>query len=147
MKHLLHLAKRAWTSIDNRPIPYQHVEKVERILTPDEFMWWWKLEPRDQAHSIVVYERFMKLIPYAKRDEQAAVLLHDIGKLESSLGWTMRVVATIVGPRGKRFSSYHNHETIAVEMLSSVCSERTLAMLRGEVEELYVSALREADNI
>lgn len=144
---LIHLAKRAWTSFDNRPIPFQHVERAERILNPQEFELWWKMEPRDQAHSIVVLERFMQIIPYAKRDEQAAALLHDIGKTCAPLGWSMRIIATIVGPRGAAFRKYHDHEALGLQLLSTISSERTLALLSGNAEELYVDALRSADNI
>jgi hypothetical protein len=144
---VFHLAKRAWTSFDNRPILFQHVEKAERILNPDEFELWWKMEPRDQAHSIVVLERFLKIIPYAKREEQAAALLHDIGKICAPLNWGMRIVATIVGPRGEKFRAYHNHESLGLELLASVSAERTLAVLTGTAESLYIEALRAADNI
>lgn len=144
---LVHLVKRAWTSFDNRPIPFQHVERAERILNPGEFELWWKMEPRDQAHSIVVLERFMRIIPYAKQDEQAAALLHDIGKTCAPLGWSMRIVATIIGPRGRAFRAYHDHESLGLQLLSGVSSERTLAVLSGNAEQLYVEALREADNI
>lgn len=144
---LLHLAKRAWTSIDNRPVPYQFVETAERILNSEEFELWWSMEPRDQAHSIVVLERFLAIIPYAKREEQAAALLHDIGKTSVKLGWTLRVIATIVGPRGTKFRAYHEHEALGLSILQSISHERTLALLDGTAEEKFVEALRVADNV
>ena len=147
MSRIIHLAKRAWTSFDNRPISFHHVERAERILHPDEFELWWKMEPRDQLHSIVVLDRFLNIIPYAKREEQAAALLHDIGKISAPLGWMMRIIATIVGPRGKRFRAYHEHEALGLLLLADISSERTLALLSGNAEPLYVDALRRADEI
>lgn len=142
-----HLAKRALSSLDNRPLSGAHIERAERILNLDEFELWWKMQPRDQLHSIVVLDRFLNIIPYAKREEQAAALLHDIGKTCAPLGWTMRVVATIVGPRGKRFRAYHDHEALGLSLLANISSERTLALLAGTAEPFYVDALRRADEI
>lgn len=147
MARLFHLAKRAWTSLDNRPLSFPHVERAERILNPAEFELWWKMEPRDQMHSIHVLDRFLQIIPYAKREEQAAALLHDIGKTCAPLGWTMRIVATVVGPRGKRFRAYHDHEVLGLSLLSGISGERTLSLLAGTAEPLYVDALRRADDI
>lgn len=147
MSGIVHLAKRAWSSLDNRPLSGAHVERAERILNLDEFELWWKMQPRDQLHSIVVLDRFLNIIPYAKREEQAAALLHDIGKISAPLGWMMRIVATIVGPRGKRFRAYHEHEALGLLLLADISSERTLALLSGSAEPLYVDALRRADEI
>lgn len=147
MQSLVHLAKRAWRSKDNRPISGHHVERAERLLRYEEFELWWAMAPRDQAHSIEVLDRFLEMIPYAKREEQAAALLHDVGKNASRLNWPLRIVATLVGPRGSRFRNYHQHEQIGLEMLQGISDERTLDILRGEAEEKYVSALRAADDI
>ncbi len=147
MSRIQHLLKRAWTSFDNRPLSFHHVERAERILNPDEFELWWKMEPRDQLHSIVVLDRFLQIIPYAKREEQAAALLHDVGKTCAPLGWTMRIIATVVGPRGQRFRAYHDHESLGLSLLANISHERTLALLGGSAEPLYVEALRRADEI
>lgn len=147
VQSLVHLAKRAWRSKDNRPISGHHVERAERLLRYEEFELWWAMAPRDQAHSIEVLDRFLEMIPYAKREEQAAALLHDVGKNASRLNWPLRIVATLVGPRGSRFRNYHQHEQIGLEMLQGISDERTLDILRGEAEEKYVSALRAADDI
>lgn len=147
MSRCVHLAKRAWTSFDNRPLSAHHVERAERILNPEEFELWWKMEPRDQLHSLVVLDRFLQIIPYAKREEQAAALLHDIGKTCAPLGWALRIVATIVGPRGKRFRAYHDHERLGLSLLEKISSERTLSLLAGTAEALYVEALLRADEI
>jgi hypothetical protein len=147
MESVVHLAKRAWKSKDNRPISGHHVERAERLLRYEEFELWWAMAPRDQAHSIEVLDRFLEIIPYAKREEQAAALLHDVGKNASRLNWPLRVVATVVGPRGSRFAKYHMHERIGLEMLSGISDQRTIEILNGTAEEKFASALRAADNI
>ncbi len=146
MDSIVHLAKRAWNSKDNRPISGHHVERAERLLNHDEFALWWAMAPRDQAHSIEVLDRFLAIIPWAKREEQAAALLHDVGKNASHLNWPLRIMATIVGPRGKRFRLYHMHEEIGVQMLSDISDDRTLALLRGVANDDVQAALKAADN-
>ena len=147
MKNFIHLAKRAWTSRDNRPLSGHHIARVERILTHSEFELWWKMAPRDQMHSIVVLDRFLQFIPWAKRNEQAAALLHDLGKNASRLGWPMRILATILGPRGKRFRLYHDHEAIGLQMLADISEQRTLDLLSGVEGDDISVALRKADDI
>lgn len=147
MKKLWHLVKRAVTSLSNEPLSGADVERAERLLLPQEFELWWSMPPRDQRHSLQVYERFMRLYPPAKRTEQAAALLHDVGKTVSGLGWLMRIVATIVGSRGVAFAMYHDHENIAVQMLQGISEQRTLDLIGGAIDDAVMVALRNADNI
>lgn len=147
MDSIIHLAKRAWSSIDNRPVSGHVVERAERLLSNEEFELWWAMAPRDQAHSMVVLDRFLETIPWAKREEQAAALLHDVGKNVSRLNWPLRVIATIVGPRGKRFASYHDHEALGVAMLQNISEQRTLDLMSGVAVDDIALALRAADQI
>jgi hypothetical protein len=147
MNKLFHLAKRAVTSFSNDPLSGADVERVERLLLLPEFELWWSMEPRDQRHSIHVYERFMRNYPPAKRTEQAAALLHDVGKTVSGLGWFMRIIATIVGSRGLTFSLYHDHENIGAQMLQGISEQRTIDLVGGAVDDVVMVALRNADNI
>jgi len=89
----------------------------------------------------------MGFYPPAKRTEQAAALLHDIGKTVSDLGWLMRIIATLVGPRGVRFAMYHDHENLGVQMLQGISEQRTLDLIGGSVDDVGMVALRNADNI
>jgi hypothetical protein len=102
---------------------------------------------RDQRHSIEVLKRFLVLYPEATRAQGAAALLHDVGKVQSGLGWFGRIVATVVGPRTKRFRLYHLHEELGAGMLWGVSEAETVALVRGEGSVLVVAALLEADNI
>jgi hypothetical protein len=147
MKKLLHLVKRAVTSFSNDALSGADVERVERLLLLSEFELWWTMPPRDQRHSLQVYERFMRLYPPAKRTEQAAALLHDIGKTISNLGWFMRIIATLVGPRGVRFALYHDHEKLGAQMLQGVSDLRTIDLVGGSADDVVMVALRNADNI
>ena len=147
MKKVWHLVKRAVTSISNDPLSGADVERAERLLLPQEFELWWSMSPRDQRHSLQVHERFMRFYPPAKRTEQAAALLHDVGKTVSELGWLMRIVATIVGPRGAAFAMYHDHENLAVQMLQGISDQRTLDLIGGAIDDVVMVALRQADEI
>jgi predicted LPLAT superfamily acyltransferase len=147
MKRIWHLVKRAVTSFSNDPISGADVERVERLLLLPEFELWWTMQPRDQRHSLQVHERFMRFYPPAKRTEQAAALLHDIGKTVSGLGWFMRIIATLVGSRGIRFAMYHDHENLGAQMLQGISEQRTLDLVGGSVDDVVMVALRNADNI
>ena len=147
MKKLWHLAKRAVTSFSNDPLSGGDVERVERLLLLPEFELWWSMQPRDQRHSLQVYERFMRFYPPAKRTEQAAALLHDSGKTVSDLGWFMRIAATVCGPRGAAFAMYHDHETIGAQMLQGKSEQRTIDLVAGTVDDVVMTALRDADCI
>ncbi len=147
MKKVWHLVKRAVTSISNEPLSGADVERAERLLLPQEFELWWSMSSRDQRHSLQVHERFMRFYPPAKRTEQAAALLHDVGKTVSGLGWLMRIAATIVGPRGAAFAMYHDHENLAVQMLQGISDQRTLDLIGGAIDDVVTVALRQADEI
>lgn len=147
MMKLWHLVKRAVTSLSNEPLSGADVERAERLLLPQEFEMWWSMPPRDQRHSLQVHERFMRFYPPAKRTEQSAALLHDVGKTVSGLGWFMRIVATVVGSRGAKFAMYHDHEKIAVQMLQGISEQRTLDLIGGSIDDAVMVALRQADEI
>jgi hypothetical protein len=89
----------------------------------------------------------MRFYPPAKRTEQAAALLHDIGKTVSGFGWFMRIIATLVGSRGIRFAMYHDHENLGAQMLQGISEQRTLDLVGGSVDDVVMVALRNADNI
>ena len=102
---------------------------------------------RDQRHSIVVFRRFVEMAPDAIREERAAALLHDVGKNVSGLGFTSRVVATVVGPRSRRFAEYHNHENLGAELLRSISEARTIELVGGSAVDNVSLLLKAADDI
>ncbi len=145
-RRLAHLAKRFFTSISKRPPLVDEVEWANQQLLAGEQSLWAQMTNPDRRHSIVVARRFVVLRPGATRSEIAGALLHDIGKLECRLGTFARVVASSVGPIGKRFSSYHDHERIGVALAVEAGSDSdTILLIAGR--GLASDALRTADEI
>jgi hypothetical protein len=142
---MLHLVKRAVSSFSNATPEISSA--FSSFLLPDELKLWSAMHGRDQRHSIEVLKRFLVLYPEATRAQGAAALLHDVGKVQSGLGWFGRIVATVVGPRTNRFRLYHLHEELGAEMLRGISEAETVALVRGEGSVLVVTALLEADNI
>lgn len=144
----IHLAKRALGSVSNAPLGVSERETARPVLTSDEYELWRQMPARDQRHSLQVLARFDMLLPDAARTARAAALLHDIGKVDAALGWTMRVLATVVGPRGDRFARYHDHERIGAEMLRSVSDRETVELVSGTSrDDRVLAALRRADDL
>lgn len=143
---MFHLIKRAVTSFRPRTISDSEMELVRATLLPGEFLLWQEMSHADRAHSLDVLSRFVNLEPAASVEEQRAALLHDIGKTASGLSWALRVVATIVGPRGGRFRRYHDHEEIGARMLSGVSTARTIELVSG-CDDAVARSLQKADNI
>jgi putative nucleotidyltransferase with HDIG domain len=109
---------------------------------------WTKSAREDQQHSLVVLKRLLNIMPDAGKAAQAAALLHDIGKIESDLGTFLRVVATVVGPRTKRFAKYHDHEQIGLKMLEEAgSSPEIIALVSGNGDPKLVAILALADDI
>jgi hypothetical protein len=125
---------------------------VNAMLRESEYELWKRMKAYDLRHSIEVARRFAMIYPTFNRDQVAAALLHDIGKVESELGVLGRVVATVVGPVGARFRLYHDHESIGLDLCRSAgSSDETLRLLDWSNEmsrnDPIVLLLRQADQI
>jgi len=105
------------------------------------------MQYRDQRHSIVVLRRFDVMAITAVTAERAAALLHDVGKKISNLGFSLRVIATVVGSRGQRFIAYHDHERLGAELLRSISDPRTVELVGGLVDDEISLLLKAADDI
>ena len=152
MENQRHLVRRFFTSLSTRPPATKDSAWVNEQLLTNEFALWSRMKPHDQRHSIEVACRFIELHPTFSRDEVAAALLHDIGKVHSELGVMGRVVATIVGPKSTKFREYHNHEVIGLNLCREAgSSTETLRLLNWSTQEsrndLLVNLLRQADQI
>jgi len=150
----LHLAKRFISSLDRRELSQNEIDSVTATLTSKEFELWSQMSLLDKKHSVVVRRRFLNLMPSAELGAVRASLLHDVGKIKSNLSVLARVVATVIGSRGERFSLYHDHESIGAQMLREIGSEEmTCQLVSGAIgndEGLlskYIAALRSADDI
>ena len=148
MTNLWHLIKRFISSITATTLSSEEQAEVTAVLLPAENALFVRLAKPDQRHALQVLRRFDRLVPSAPMVARRAALLHDIGKLESGLGTTKRVVATVAGARSQRFRAYHDHEQIGAELLSGAGSDpRTVMLVRGEGDTTHVDALRRADAI
>ncbi len=149
MNNLLHLAKRFVLALDRRELSQSSLDSARDVLLPREFEIWSNMPLIDKRHSVLVMRRFLDRLPNAEVTAVRASLLHDVGKTKSNLGVCGRVAATIVGSRGERFSSYHDHETIGARILREIGSdETTWRLVVGEsVNPEILHALHEADNI
>jgi hypothetical protein len=148
-----HLIRRFFTSLSRRPPALSDVTWVNENLLAGEFTLWSRLKSYDQRHSIEVARRFTALYPAFTRDQVAAALLHDIGKVHSKLGVLGRVIATIVGPVGIKFQRYHDHEVIGVNLCREAGSTLNTLRLLEWSEELsrneqnVLLLLRQSDQI
>jgi hypothetical protein len=142
-----HLVRRALSSLNNSALSDSEISSALPWLNAEELALWFSMPPRDCRHSLQVHARFAELCPIASRDEHAAALLHDVGKISSGLGWMLRVVATVVGSRGVRFTEYHNHAVVGAQMLHGISTPRTIALVAEEVDDDVSRALYAADNI
>lgn len=147
-----HLVRRFVTSLSSASPPSSDIAWVNESLLAGEFELWSRMESYDQRHSIEVARRFIDLCPVGTRDHVAAALLHDIGKIEADLGVFGRVVATMVGPRGKRFRCYHEHEVIGLNLCREAGSgSETLRVLdwshTDALHDTIVGYLQQADQI
>ena len=128
-----HLARRLFTSLSRQPPPTTDRDWAHSWLHDGERDLWDSMSSVDRRHSIEVARRFHERRPAAGREEMAGALLHDVGKTASGLGTFSRVIATIVGPRTKRFREYHDHEAIGAAMAEAAGSDPvTVALVRGD---------------
>jgi hypothetical protein len=142
-----HLLRRFAGSFGRGVPDDARVEWVASQLNDAEFALWSSMRAEDQRHSLVVVERYRRSRPGASRAEHAAALLHDVGKIVANLGTWSRVVATIVGPRTRRFRDYHDHESLGSVLAMRAGSDPvTVAMIRGDARPELLDALRAADD-
>ena len=143
---MFHLAKRFLGSLSSVAPTVADEVWAESFLLDGELALWRRLSNVDRRHAIHVTRRFEALGSWT-RDEMAAALLHDIGKIASQLSTLERVGATILGSRTERWRRYRDHERIGVELCREAgSSAATLAILCNQPSD-SVTALRRADRI
>lgn len=128
--HLGHLARRFRDSLSSAPPEAADVEWARAQLLPAEFALWQSMSPQDRRHSVTVARCVASSEP--TRVVVAGALLHDVGKTASGLSTLQRVAATLVGPRGERFTRYHDHERLGAAMAERAGSDPvTVALIGG----------------
>jgi putative nucleotidyltransferase with HDIG domain len=141
-----HLARRFFTSLSRTEPPAADTEWALAQLLPGEAELWSRLVVQDRRHSLLVARRFVELADAPSRAEVAGALLHDIGKLDCGLGTFARVVATLVGPHGRRLRRYHDHQRIGAELLRQAgSSPATIDLAQGRGRA--AAALSAADDV
>ena len=148
-RRVQHLCRRFLGSLSRKHPSVADVGWATGFLLPAEVALWTQLDVADQRHSVDVARRFMAQMGESPRDDVAAALLHDIGKLVSGLGVGGRVFATLIGPRTAKFRRYHDHERLGAAMLREAgSSERTASLVDATSSDLAVlAALRLADDV
>jgi len=146
VKQILHLIRRTWWSLRPADISADEMALVKKTLTDKELSLWLGMCRADRSHSVMVARRFAAAEPDAPQDALAGVFLHDVGKTVAGLSVPLRIVATLVGPRTKRFTSYHDHERIGAQMLREAgSSSLTIETALGNGR--WGPALRLADDV
>ncbi|MGI9645595.1 MAG: HDIG domain-containing metalloprotein [Ilumatobacteraceae bacterium] len=131
-RRVRHLVARFVTSLPSTPPAGEDEIWADEHFLAGERTLWVEVDNRDRRHSIRVARRFIDRRPQATRAEVAGALLHDVGKIDCRLGTFGRVAATVVGPHGRRFRSYHDHEEIGAEMAREVGSDpATVELVAG----------------
>ncbi len=132
-----HLVARFFVSLDTTPPRPADEVWAETHLLPGEVGLWRRMGNVDRKHSTKVARRFVAARPEATRAEIAGALLHDVGKIECGLGTFGRVAASVVGRRGARFTTYHDHERIGSELAAAVGSDQATVDLIAERGPAY----------
>jgi hypothetical protein len=141
-----HLATRFATSLSPAPPAADDVAWAGAFLTVGERALWERMSAADRRHSITVARRFVDRRPDATRPEVAGALLHDVGKVEAGLGTWSRVVATLVGPRTRRYRRYHDHEAVGARLAAAAGADPvTVALVEGTGPA--AADLRAADDV
>lgn len=154
MATVWHLAKRLVTSATAAPLTVLERRQVSEVLLPAEMQLFVRFSVADQRHALVVLRRFDVIAAEAAVAEWVAVevrraaLLHDIGKIEASLGTVARVAATLLGSRTARFRAYHEHEARGAALLQAAGSDAvTVALVAGQGDEPWRGLLARADAV
>jgi hypothetical protein len=140
--HLGHLAGRWAGSLSPRPPAPPDERWALGWLGPGEATLWSRLSNPDRRHAIGVARRVVDAAgPGVDRWIVAAALLHDCGKLDSGLGTTARVVATVwAGVRGRdraaggagRIARYLRHDEIGADLLEQAGADPRTVAWAGE---------------
>ncbi len=129
MSSLLHLARRFFGSLSRRPLDPADDEWVATVLSPAERHLWHQMSLPDRKHAAGVARETDRILGGAQRPVLAAALLHDVGKIDSGLGTTGRVVATVLdaglGRRALpgRLGRYRRHDVIGADLLRDAGSD------------------------
>jgi hypothetical protein len=134
-----HLTKRFFGSLWPKGPSRKSEEWVRSVLSDDELKLWQRMSRADRRHAVgVAHDVERQLGHDATKPVLAAALLHDVGKVASSLGTYGRVIATLAGAaagrtmaeawtQGKGFTRkvglYLRHPVLGADMLAMANSD------------------------
>jgi putative nucleotidyltransferase with HDIG domain len=143
-----HLARRLIESVRASSVDQIDLEWVRETLSAEEFALWSKMQVMDRVHSIGVARRLISGSLGVEKFEVVAALLHDVGKLQSSLGVPARIAATILGPRNRKWREYLDHESIGASMCRDAgLDPRVCNLISGNGPREAQERLRRADDL
>ena len=132
-RRMRHLSRRFFGALSRKHPSTSDVAWATGFLLPAEAALWTQLGVADQRHSIAEARRFVTQVGESSRDDVAAALLHDIGKLASGLGNLRRT--------HKDFADVV--ELIAIRKLDSSFARYLHGSLRNTFRELVRNAQSE----
>ncbi len=148
----IHLIQRFFGSVCARSVVAEDEDWVAHLLTGPELELWRGLGRTDKVESVDVARRFISnpvvadAQPSNKEALVAAALLHDIGKADSQLGTSSRVLATVsgrlAGPQRSglwikrrglkgRIGSYLHHAEIGADLIRAAGGRELVASWAG----------------
>ncbi len=164
MSRVLHLARRFVLSLwPGGPDRTDDLWARSRLLA-GEVALWGRMSGPDRRHAVMVARRVEGSLGVdVERRVLAAALLHDVGKVDSSLSTPVRVVATLAGLAGGarvhaghgRIARYLHHPEIGSRLLveagsdpltSAWAAEHHLPPDQWTVDRQIGEALRAADD-
>lgn len=146
MARLAHLVRRSVRWFADSRAAACRVEPPMALSAPETRLWE-MMAVQDRRHAVRVLARFDTLLPDATDGVRRGVLLHDVGKNASGLGFLARVAATVVGPATPSWRAYLDHERIGSDLLRHAGSdESTWRLVRGDAESEVLRAFLLADD-
>lgn len=166
----VHLVRRFLGSLSPRPLDPEDAYWARERLGPGERALWDRMSLADRKHAAGVAREVARHLVDPPRPVLAAALLHDVGKVESGLGTSTRVVATVLASFlgrdrvvrwthrvgiAARLGRYLRHDVIGARMLEDAGADPlTVAWAREHhrgpeqwtVDPDFATALAAADD-
>ena len=98
--------------------------KVNKILDDNATQLFWRMRLEDRSHSLEVMNRMEKLTK--ENRFLSLALLHDIGKVESDIGWLGRIFADLGINNSFSAERYKNHEQYGYTILQKYIDSKAI---------------------
>lgn len=98
--------------------------KVNKILDDNATQLFWRMRLEDRSHSLEVMNRMEELTK--ENRFLTLALLHDIGKVESDIGWLGRIFADLGINNSFSAERYKNHEQYGYTILKKYIDSKAI---------------------